>query len=135
MRLFILVAALAMAAPAALAQGRLQAQAQTADQAALPAYMVVEGQYPTEAIGQQALTVVCPGQHVVLGAGYTALVREPARSGQRPGRLREGGLERVRSMPDTNGRAWRVEAVSPDAQSMKTKWRLVVRVVCMAPIR
>jgi hypothetical protein len=103
--------------------------------AGLPSYMVVEGQYPREEQGQQALTVVCPGNHVVLGAGYTALVRRPAKAGQRRGALREGGLSSVRSMPDMGGRAWRVEAVSREAQAMKTNWRLVVRVVCMAPIR
>jgi hypothetical protein len=63
------------------------------------------------------------------------LVRSPAKAGQRRGPLREGGLSSVRSMPEMNGRAWRVEAVSRDAQAMKTNWRLVVRVVCMAPIR
>lgn len=101
----------------------------------LPSYIVVEGQYPHEEQGQQALTVVCPGNHVVLGAGYTALVRSPAKAGQRRGALREGGLSSVRSLPDMNGRAWRVEAISRDAQAMKTNWRLVVRVVCMAPLR
>jgi hypothetical protein len=103
--------------------------------AGLPAYVVVEGQYPREEQGQQALTVVCPGNHVVLGAGYTALVRIPTKPGQRRGQLREGGLSSVRSLPDMGGRAWRVEALSRDAQTLKTNWRLVVRVVCMAPLR
>jgi hypothetical protein len=103
--------------------------------AELPAYVVVEGQFPRDELGQQALTVVCPGNHVVLGAGYTALVRWPAKAGKRRGELREGGVSNVRSLPDMNGRAWRVEAQSRDAQTLKTGWRLVVRVVCMAPLR
>lgn len=142
MRLAVIGVCAALLSVTATAQERAQerapapvAPAAPPAGAPLPSYMVVEGQYPTEQQGQQALTVVCPGNHVVLGAGYTALVRTPAKKGQRRGGVREGGLSSVRSMPDMGGRAWRVEAVSREALAMKTNWRLVVRVVCMAPIR
>jgi hypothetical protein len=96
-----------------------------------PPYVVVQGVSNEVATAGTKLTVLCPTGHRAFGAGYSALVRAPARSADAPPVDGEGGLDEVRSMPDVGGEGWQVSGVSPDAVRLKQPWRLVVRVVCV----
>src|ERR1700678_3007905 len=96
-----------------------------------PPYAVVEGASKEVTTAGTKLTVICPAGHRAFGAGYSALVRVPPAAANAPPAYAEGGLDYVRSMPDTAGTGWQVSGVSPDAVRLKQPWRLVVRVVCV----
>jgi hypothetical protein len=97
---------------------------------AAPPYVIIERSTDIVLTAGANLTVFCPAGHRPLGAGYTAVVRNPPKAGAAV-TFTEAGLDWVRSMPDMAGTGWQVSGISQDAVRLHQPWRLVVRVVCL----
>jgi hypothetical protein len=119
----------AVAAALVLGMAAAPATAQVSQTPPAPTYVVVEGQGQESAAPRQTLTVLCPATHRALGVGFSALIRMASAPGQTQPAYRETGLDRVRSMPDSAGTGWQVEATAGDAGG--ASWKLAVRVVCL----
>jgi hypothetical protein len=129
--LFGLSLSLASAAIAAPSAGSTATPPASAAKVAAPFYVVVEGQHTEAATAFQSLTVLCPADHKAFGAGFSAVIRDAPKAGDKAPNFHEAGLDDVRSFPDANGGGWIIQGVSPDAVRLKQPWRLVERVVCV----
>ncbi len=138
MRTPILIACLAMSssvygqpsrAPAAVVPAAARGAQPAPAQRPAPTYVVVEGSHTEDAAVRQQLTVLCPATHRALGAGYTGVMTVPGANGAPA--LAPVGVDGVRSIPDSTGGGWQVEASAPDAARAQRPWRLVVRVTCL----
>jgi hypothetical protein len=129
MRIALGLAAALLAATANAAPTPSLPSGPPAPVAPAPPYAVVEGSHVEATTPAQSLTVLCPGGLHAYGAGFSAVIRQPA-AGSTPASSGESGLDNVRSFPDSAGTGWQVSGISPDAARLKLPWRLVVRVVC-----
>ena len=102
----------------------------------VPNYVIVQAEHADDASTVQWVTAQCPQGLRVLGAGFSAVIRNapdkapPTGGAARPA-YHEEGLENVRSFPNAAGTGWQVSGVSPGALGSKQPWHLVVRAVCL----